>query len=544
MNDRVRRVVAGLAVLLIVGCNASRPPTTVAPTSMSSASSATPAPAASEAAIATASSTPASAAAFQPSFATAACPADVAEQLVLQATCGFETVLEDRTKPAGRTIQVFVIRIDPPGGTTTGDPILVLGPMGNLDDYGSKANAGQRTHRVEYLVDARGIGHSSPTLDCPEVTAAAPTLAGLRLSDPARQSADLTAVRACHDRLTAQGIDLSAYDVAANAADLEDLRTTLGIPAWNVLTFGSASRIALELSRHHPGTVRSLIVDSPSIPVPSMFEVGARTTDEAIAQLVAMCTAQAPCSRSFPDLGAEIRAAITGLDRQPLGLDVAGTIDAIRLGHPIHVAVDGAALLRWIRWKLGQQGGSQISAIPTTVRAVLDRRVAPTDPIAVDLASDVADCLGVLAVCEHVVAGAVYSTVCRDERVSSTRLLMAIGDRPADAELFHPNAVGFACNAWRVGSADPAPKGSPDPGVPMLALRGVLDPYSASLADVRATDPTSRTLFTVQVPNQTFNALGYNECPRSIRNAWIDDPTTPPDTSCLSGIPEIPLVAP
>ena len=79
-------------------------------------------------------------------------------------------------------------------------------------------------------------------------------------------------------------------------------------------------------------------------------------------------------------------------------------------------------------------------------------------------------------------------------------------------------------------------------GVPTLVLRGALDPYSAPLSDVAAATAGAAKVYPLEIPNQSYNVLGYTECPRAIRNAWIDSPTAPPATSCLTGAP--PQLAP
>ena len=41
-----------------------------------------------------------------------------------------------------------------------------------------------------------------------------------------------------------------------------------------------------------------------------------------------------------------------------------------------------------------------------------------------------------------------------------------------------------------------------------------------------------------EVPNQSYNAFGFSDCPRLIRNAWIDAiAAAPVDVSCLTAIP-------
>ena len=81
--------------------------------------------------------------AFQPTFAEAQCPDDVSANVVIGVMCGFVTVLEDRSQPTGRTIRLFVARFDPPGGTSTPDPIITLGHLASQDGYGEMSGGGQ-----------------------------------------------------------------------------------------------------------------------------------------------------------------------------------------------------------------------------------------------------------------------------------------------------------------------------------------------------------------------------------------------------------------
>jgi pimeloyl-ACP methyl ester carboxylesterase len=478
-------------------------------------------------------------AAFTPTFAEAACPEDVTTNVVIGVRCGFLTVLEDRAKPAGRTIQLFVVRFDPPGGTSTPDPMITLGHLAAQDGYGEMSGGGQRTHRVLYLMDPRGIGHSTPALDCPEIAVAGPDLAGLRLRDPARTTLLMKAVAACHDRLAGQGIQLASYDLAENAADLEDLRVTLGIKTWNLMTNGDASRLAFEVARRYPSGLRSLIIDSPSLPTPDFLTVGPASLDLAISQVVAVCAKQPACTRSFPDLSAMIRRGVSRLDAEPVAFDIVGTVDAIRLGHPIHAVIDGAALVRIIRFGLGSGGGSDSRRALETVRDALDGKLRADDPDVLAIASDAGDCVGILTNCELPNLGALFSIMCRDfaTQVDRGRLTASLDGRPAYADLFSPSPLISACAAWSVPPAVALPPSSPTGGVPTLVLRGALDPFSASMADIAAATKGSPNVYLLPIPNQSYNALGFTECPRAIRNAWIDAITSPPaDTSCLAAI--------
>jgi pimeloyl-ACP methyl ester carboxylesterase len=514
-----------LAATMLAACSSAPIAATAAPASLTTTVAPTPA------------------GAFVPSFATQPCPDDVTTNVVIPVSCGYLTVLEDRAKPAGRTIQVFVARFDPPGGTTTPDPVITLSHLGSQDGYGDMAGGGQRTHRVLYLIDPRGIGHSVPSLDCPEVRVIGPDLAGLRLHDPTRRALLLKAVSACHDRLVGQGIDLSTYDLAANAADIEDLRTALKIGSWNLMTNGDASRLAFEVAQRYPAGLRSLIIDSPNLPSPDSMSIGPEALDFATTRVVSACEAQPACQRAFPDVGAMIRNAISALEAKPVTIQVADTVDAIRLGHPISVVIDGAAIVRILRFSFGSGGASRVGVGLATVRDAVDGKLNESDPNVQAIASDVGDCVGLLPNCERPNLGALYSILCRNyaTQPDTSGLSASIAGRPAYQDVFSPSPLLAPCGAWGVTPAAARPSGSPTGGVPTLILRGAFDPYSAPPTEVMKSAAGAPNVYLVDIPNQSYNALGYTECPRAIRNAWIDAPAAAPDTSCLSAIPPIAL---
>jgi len=104
------------------------------------------------------------------------------------------TVLEDRSKPTGRTVRLLVVKFDPPGGTTTPDPMVVVSDrtFGARPDYGGLCC---RMHRVEYVVDRVDLLRRAPAEEVAELAA--------RASRRNRSSA-------CGSRATFSGRNLSA----------------------------------------------------------------------------------------------------------------------------------------------------------------------------------------------------------------------------------------------------------------------------------------------------------------------------------------------
>ena len=400
----------------------------------------------------------------------------------------------------------------------------------------------QRLHRFAYKLDPRGLDLSSANLDCPEVSAAGPELVGLRLRDPEHRRVLLAAVSACRDRLLGQGIDLTAYDVAANVADLEDFRRALDIPLVNADSNVNGSRVAETYVRTYPGGVRTFIMDSPSLSTPDVLTIGPAALDLAIERLSAACADQPACRSRTPDLSRAIREATEKLDATPLTIDVDGTLAAIRLGHPIRVVIDGAAYLRYVRHTLAAAGGALSGEVVRVTEKVLAGTLGPDDTIATTLASDPGDCLGLLPRCDRgELRRAVLARLRHARPVDRSR---SIGSRHRGPRcLRRPLRPESATDcvrrmAHRPGTGTPA---AWPVDVPTLAMRGWFDPYSTPPDDIKAAIGGPNT-YIYDVPNQSYNAFGEVDCPRLIRNAWIDAPNAPPvDVSCLADIAPIDL---
>jgi hypothetical protein len=247
--------------------------------------------------------------AFHPSLTWGQCPIDVEIQFISRHQCGWLTVLEDRSKPEGRTLQLFVVKTWPVG--ITPPPFAGSGfgtDLSEQETYTQKATGATRIGRIGYTLERRGTGHSVPSLACPE----AEQIDG-RDADAVR-TLFLGAVAACHDRLVAEGVDLSAYDVQAVAQDLEDLRVALGLQEWwNLGSYGSSSRFLFEYLREFPNSVRSAYLDSPQFPQLDEVTGSIEGTRYALHEVFAACRAATACVKASPTLrrpGPQLFAAL------------------------------------------------------------------------------------------------------------------------------------------------------------------------------------------------------------------------------------------
>jgi pimeloyl-ACP methyl ester carboxylesterase len=473
-------------------------------------------------------------------YAPVDCPDEVTIVMIVVPACGYLTVPAHHDRRNASTLRIFVIRIEPPDGVDSSDPMVAVGEtLGARIEYGGLAILAQRTGRPIYMVDRRGTGLSEPELGCPEVTAAHATMLAVPSRDPRATEALTDAVRACRDRLTEAGTDLSAYGLHESAKDIEVLRTALGLEPWNVIGFGSASRLAIEVGRAESEGVRTIVLDSPVLPEgpDPMFAAGA--TANAIARLGQSCAADPACADAHPDVAAELARAELVLDEQPARLDVALSAHA----QPIAVVVDGVRFGRAARNLLATNGGADIGMLLASLARVNDGGLSVVDPIVQSVARADPLCLGYVPNCVGIEHGSLLTTVCAD--------ILPFVDRGADlaagedvagmAGLFETNPFFSACDAWDV-APDPSTSAPIETDIPVLVMAGRFDPFTGPTAEVEAAAAgrLSRGVF-LEVPGHSYNVFGFNECPRTVRREWLDDPDHVPDTSCFAEIRNVRL---
>jgi hypothetical protein len=71
-------------------------------------------------------------------------------------------------------------------------------------------------------------------------------------------------------------------------------------------------------------------------------------------------------------------------------------------------------------------------------------------------------------------------------------------------------------------------------------LIGRFNPFSPRPLVEEAASTFSRS-YIVEFPNQSHNVLGLT-CGPMVRNAWINNPDSPPDTACVDDLPPIRFV--
>ncbi|QCO66632.2 alpha/beta hydrolase [Luteimonas yindakuii] len=239
----------------------------------------------------------------------------------VEAMCGSLAVPEDRDAPDGRRIELNIAVL--PARNDAGlEPVFFLagGPgqaATTLAGHIDAALREVRRSRDVVLVDQRGTGGSNP-LDCVDADGKP-----MPLEAAGAEDADAIAryATACLQGLAGRA-DPRFYTTSDAVADLEAVRTALGVDTINLVGGSYGTRVAQQYAMRHPDRVRTVVLDGVA---PNDLVVGAefaRTFEDALALQAAQCAGDATCTKRFPvDAPTRLREVIAQLRAQPVEVE-------------------------------------------------------------------------------------------------------------------------------------------------------------------------------------------------------------------------------
>ncbi|MEU1279945.1 alpha/beta fold hydrolase [Streptomyces sp. NPDC005805] len=461
-----------------------------------------------------------------PRFVPAPCP-DTPEPI--PGRCGFLEVPENRAHRSGRTIRLTVAVV--PAATTkpAEDPVVFMegGPGGDaIGAIPFLIDSGVNQDRDLIVMTQRGALHSQPNLACPEVDRFNAEAVGLRYDAPSTGQRLVRAAKACRDRLTAAGVELSAYNTTENAADFADLRKALGLKKWNVYGYSYGTELALTYLRRHPQGIRSVAIDSVVPPQIVSLPWTWDSAREGIGEILAACEAQPRCRSRYPDLSRTLTRQVRRLEAHPLTL----TVPPPGGGDPVKVVLDGGALVNLL-----VADGSVLPA--ADVPAALDE-LAHGNPerFARARAAGAQPAVGEFA---H---GLTNSVACAEWAPGFSEADVLRAGRRAfpgwpDTVLAQPPQLPFqydVCRVWDVPDRTAVQRVATYSKVPTLIVSGTFDAKTGA-----SWGPyTGRTLprsTAVRIPGIGHFVVPQSPCAQSVLDSFLTRPTAP-DTSCVAGL--------
>ena len=475
-------------------------------------------------------------------FRRSACLVEFPAELTVD--CGVLTAPENRRKDNGRRVRLPVAIIRAQSTTPKPDPIVFItgGPAANeinpfLAEFLTSLPYAQ--DRDVILYNQRGVGFAEPRLGCPEFDTVRD--AAFPLFPTPQQWLD--AVRACRDRLVGEGIDLSAYNSAEDAGDLDDLRRALGYPRWNLHALSAGGVIALTAMRLHPKGIRSVILDSP---VGNQFRLRGpdewRGQNRTLEKVFAGCAADAACAAAYPNLRQRFYDRVHALRAHPVVIEL-----PLAGGGTFTDTIDGDILLLDAASCAGV-GPFCAPTLPEALDAVADGDIASFfvgDPIAPDPPLDTFLAEGKSAVmhCHDYIAFEPDAELRRAARELPEwrRHLLTLDF------IYVPTLTKEACRIWRAGRAEPAQHQPVRSGIPTLVLTGDWDGIIWP-QEGRRVARHLRNSYYYQFPGLThdvfFAAADGIDCPVTIAAQFVDAPSIAPDAGCIQAMPELSFTPP
>jgi pimeloyl-ACP methyl ester carboxylesterase len=498
----------------------------IACTSSSSDGDATPTPTASPSSdeSATPTATP------KASFTFSDCRFEVPDNY--DVTCGYLIVPEDRDDPDSETIRLHVAIFKSTSGAPSDDPVIYLdgGPGGktletlslSFDD----SFADLLFDRDVIMFDQRGVGFSEPALDCPEIDDASEESIATDLTEEEFAELFTDAAVECRNRLTSEGVDLSAYNSAESAADVADLRRVLGYDEWNLYGISYGTKLALTTARDHPKGIRSIVLDSVyPLEVDLYGEIPANTV-RALNVLFDQCNADPECASAYPGLEQVLIEESQRLQANPVTTD---------LRNPFTGEVIRGALIN----------GDAL--IGTMFQSLYDWSLFPLLPQMVFEVRDgdyelLGDLLGFFQAQDDFITGGMHLAVqCHEEAVftSAEAVIGAAAQFSAYGEYLAADTEGFfeTCAVWNDESADGIENEAVVSDISALVMAGEWDPI---------TPPSWGVAVAANLENSTiveFPGLGHavsvgDSCPQSIMRRFLTSPESNLDLSCVEQMEE------
>lgn len=234
------------------------------------------------------------------------------------------TVPESRAKPSGPTITVAFLRLKSTSAAP-GAPIVFLmgGPgipatvMAPIPPYWQLFDTLRASGDV-ILIDQRGLGLSSPRVDCPPLPA--PLDTALFTSRAALVAAYRKVVANCAEHWRAKGVDPRAFSDVAIADDVDDIRQALGVPRVSLLGFSYGTRLAMAFARRYPERLERVVLQGPTDADLEYHEP--LTRDSLLAKLTRLAAADSVAGAFSQNLLERMRALFDRADSQPIAVKI------------------------------------------------------------------------------------------------------------------------------------------------------------------------------------------------------------------------------
>jgi pimeloyl-ACP methyl ester carboxylesterase len=451
---------------------------------------------------------------FQP----APCAMDLPEgfEQKHQVQCGWVAVPLQHGTAGGKSIRLWTARIRATGAHSHDDPVLYIngGPgIATVETMvpaiaDSKTMAMLRQGRDLIVFDQRGSGRSEQAL-CPTLAKRLDAIESAGLAADAEAARSQAAFVECRAFLDATGADLEAYTTSATVLDMEVLRKAFQVDRWNLVSISYGSLVAMHAMRVAPGSVRSVILNSPYPPNSVTWAEQSSSAAAAYAAIDRQCSALRECHNRYGTLLPKLEATLARLERVP--------------------RADGKSLITGRRFA--------DALWPMTVNSMTVRFV----PLAIERAYSGDEAI-IKAMVAKYASGESFGGYSPAQAMAiSCHESGRTSEWNARARALYPGLVSAdpddswdrLCEGFRPGFADPSFFAPVVSDIPTLIYAGALDPATPTVDAYQAMRFLKHATL-VEVADAAHGPMGIDECTRGIAAAFLADPASPPDRACIA----------
>jgi len=215
----------------------------------------------------------------------------------VQVDCGLLHVAEVAGEPSACRLSIAWARLTPTEPDPAAAPVFLLGGgpgdplLSRMDDVVARMTKAA-PHRVVIAHDPRGVGQSSPALDC--------TDPAIRERGPIRSTAEWLARCAAFHR--ERGQDLNQYRSRVLAGDVVALADALEVRTFDLVGVSFGSKLAQTLAQAYPERLRAVVLDAATPVETPLFEGPAGAARRALEALFQACAADRACTATHGDL--------------------------------------------------------------------------------------------------------------------------------------------------------------------------------------------------------------------------------------------------
>ncbi len=454
--------------------------------------------------------------------------------------CYYLTVEEQRrsedSTSTGRVIRLAVAVFRPPGGAAQPDPVIYLsgGPgVGVLEilrwQYEAMSEPVFATGRELIYFDQRGIGLSQPELDCPGYDRLVLDFLDRQIDGREVGEEEITellqaSLRDCRDELS-QVADLTAYNSAASAADVDEIRKALGYEQVNLWGGSYGTRLALEVMRRYPDGLRSVVLDAVYPPDVDLYLESPANFNRALERLFEACAENAVCSEAHPDLERIFYDTARRLDAEPVLREIRNPMT----GEEYDAWMEGSTMLG-LTFQLLYDSKLRY-LLPKQIAAASQGEYRDFDMIQGAM----------IALLDYSYRGMMFSVQCHEELAFSSidEFRQRFAGFPELAQMYDNAVLGElafrVCQEWGAGEAEASANQPVTSSIPTLLMSGEFDPITPPKWGRHAAETLENGYF-YEYPGVGHGASLADDCPMQMMEQFLEHPEMPPDDACISGM--------